>query len=653
MQGYLHTMDQFLATQEDVVRAYLMSDTATARLAHANRTEQPIEAISLQPAPRLPDETLIASAESPLPLLGDVVAWIPGEELVTQRTYDVAEDLYLRDHTFGRDISAFDADLSALAVMPLTMSLEILAEAATALMDGRTLVQLCDVRAHRWLAFDERPHTLQVSAHRLPGGLDRVRLQLRDLTEDEQSRDPQKSPVLEATALFAAGFPPAPPACPDRVANGRPSTLRPERLYIDGMFHGRRWQGVSAIDQTAEHGAVASLTVMPSEDFFLSLGSPRFVLDPIALDAAGQVIGFWTLERLASGKIIFPFRLETLELYGPPRPVGEALTCLASIELIGEHQIRSDIDLVDAEGHLWMRLVGWEDKRFDLPVHLYPLLQSSPHVDVSSPWSEPMARFAQPELFACRRVAATFPSDQYFWTQIWASRILSRREREDFRRLHLPEDRRIEWLGGRAVAKEAIRDLLRVNYALNLRLADIEIFADDAGRPLVVGAWQGAVAELPSVSLAHTRGCAVALAGLAPPKAGASASPLLGIDIELIRPTEPGFAEVAFADVELELLARLSDPAEAWSLRAWCAKEAVAKALGLGLVDGPKSVTVVAADAGRELLAVALNGQLAHTFPDLAAAPLLVYTDRDGDLIVAATQCERLAGFSLGAGGVE
>ena len=86
-----------------------------------------------------------------------------------------------------------------------------------------------------------------------------------------------------------------------------------------------------------------------------------------ALDAAGQVIGFWTMEHLASGRVIFPFRLDALDVYGPQRPAGEPVTCAASIELIGEQQVRSDIGLIAADGRLWMRLVGWLDKRFDVP----------------------------------------------------------------------------------------------------------------------------------------------------------------------------------------------------------------------------------------------------------------------------------------------
>ena len=41
--------------------------------------------------------------------------------------------------------------------MPLAMSIEILAEAASCLLPGRTVIGMRDLRAHRWLAFQETP----------------------------------------------------------------------------------------------------------------------------------------------------------------------------------------------------------------------------------------------------------------------------------------------------------------------------------------------------------------------------------------------------------------------------------------------------------------------------------------------------------------
>jgi hypothetical protein len=145
IQDFLQTMEQFLVVQELVMQDCLRSGRRPAnRFGH--------------PGPPLPTGRP-SPADRAYPLLGSIVSRTPGEELVARRTFDPAKDLYLRDHTLGRAVSDADPDLLPLAIMPLTMSLEILAEAAASLMPGRTVVGLRDVRAHRWIAFDGRPQT--------------------------------------------------------------------------------------------------------------------------------------------------------------------------------------------------------------------------------------------------------------------------------------------------------------------------------------------------------------------------------------------------------------------------------------------------------------------------------------------------------------
>jgi acyl transferase domain-containing protein len=146
LDGYMQTMEHFLMTNEHVMSAYLGGGAAVA----------------VELAPR--------------PLVGTVVAWEPEVELVAQRIVDPAEDRYLLDHTLGRMVSRADPGLHALALMPLAMSVEILAEGASCLLPDLIVTGLRDLRAHRWLAFGETPKTLELSVRRLTaaGGCERV-----------------------------------------------------------------------------------------------------------------------------------------------------------------------------------------------------------------------------------------------------------------------------------------------------------------------------------------------------------------------------------------------------------------------------------------------------------------------------------------------
>jgi malonyl CoA-acyl carrier protein transacylase/phosphopantetheinyl transferase len=620
MDAHTETMEHFLTAHQQVMQLYL----AESELEHELATARP--------------ETASPPAG---PLLGRVLAWTPGESLVARRVFDPDHDVYLRDHALGRAVSSTDPALSALMVMPLTMSLEILAEAAAALVPGRLVVGLSDVRAFRWLAWEEEPRMLEVTAERLSrsGDDDRVHVKLFDLGASGGKGAAAGSPAVEAVVVLSDAYPSPPPLEPPAADGLGPSRWQPEELYTDGMFHGPLWQGVRAIERTGPGGTSARLEVLPFGGLLRSESDPAFVLDPVMLDAAGQVIGFWTGERFETGRVVFPFRLGRLDVFGPRRPEGEPLACTAAIELIGDQLVRSDIDVAASDGTLWLRLSGWEDKRFDLPPAFAPLARLSDRTPISSELPGPIEPF-EGEQLECRRLTAVLP-DRALWTGVWASRVLSRAERAAFRRLRLPEERTLEWLAARTAAKEAVQRLVRRHYGFDLLAADIEILPDDVGRPVVGGAWTADVPAVPVVSLAHTQGTAVALAAL---------RGRVGIDVEHVGRREESFAAVAFSEQERTLLASLApEERDEWALRCWCAKEAVGKALGSGLTRGPQGLAVTEVDPGTGRISVRLGEAMAADHAEVGSAQLVVHSRREGDLVVATTLCQQ-GGLSHDAG---
>lgn len=637
---HFETMEHFLAVQEQVMQTYLTSTASGQTIPGA-----------VAPA-TLSTGAAAQQQQAPYPLLGQVTVLQPGEELLAYRVFDPAEDLYLRDHTFGRNISALDPDAMALAVMPMTMSLEILAEAAACLLPALRVIGLSDIKAHRWLAWDGPAQRLEVTARRVArpasaaNAQEYVAVQLRNLDEDP---DGPSSPVVEATVLLDTTYPePVAEAVP-APTNARPSAWTPEQLYSVGMFHGPSWQGVRSVDLTGSDGATATLQVLPVEGMFCHLPSPTYVLDPVVLDAAGQLIGFWTAETMEHGQVVFPFACDALHVYGPPRPVGEQLTCTARVTgLIGEQLMTSDIEVRDAAGRRWLRLDGWQDKRFDAPGMLRGLLGSAP-VTLSSAWNEPAERLSTTPGAICRLLSLEVPSDKPFWVRVWAARVLSPREYADFTSRSLPPARQLEWLAARTAAKEAVQQLLAEQAGLAVQPADVEITSDTEGRPVVDGPWRavlGVPAEaVPVVSLCHTQGYALALAawpalaGTAGPAGSAGPVGTVGIDVEVVTGRPAGFAAMAFAPDEQSLLDTCpAEAVEEWTLRAWCAKEAVAKALGTGLLGDPRTVGIVGIDTSTGRIAVEIRGALAERL-GAAYEPLGVNTLRAGPLVVGTTDC--------------
>jgi phosphopantetheinyl transferase len=208
--------------------------------------------------------------------------------------------------------------------------------------------------------------------------------------------------------------------------------------------------------------------------------------------------------------------------------------------------------------------------------------------------------------------------------------MLSPGEFEDFKALRKPDDKKAEWLFGRAAAKDAIRILQRKLHGERPFMADVEIFNDEFGRPVARPRGRERPEDYPHVSIAHTAGHVAALA---------STTPYVGIDIERVIRREPGFEEIAFDEAERRLLDGFEDR-DQWIARFWCAKEAVGKALGRGLLGGPRGLTVTGAEGESGLVEVTLGAPLTEEFPQRQGVPLVVTTYEEHGLAVATTLCQ-------------
>ncbi|HEY63311.1 MAG TPA: acyltransferase domain-containing protein [Caldilineae bacterium] len=572
-----------------------------------------------------------------MPFIRTVRAYVPGQELDAICVLDLNEDLFMRDHTLGRDVSRLDPDLLALPVVPLTISMEILAEAAASLLPDLVLVGMREVRAYRWILMEEGSISLRVVAKRRPAPQDHEVEVF--LTEAEGDVSPRKHPIIEGVMVFASSYPASPPVSAFSLKGERPSRWSPQQLYAEGMFHGPAFRAVESIDRWGEDGAVATLQALPVDRFLRSQASPTFIAEPIVLDAVGQIVGFWTMEHLERGFVVFPYFLERLDFYGPPLSLREQIRCQARIRLLDAGLVRSDFDLIDQAGRLRIRLQGWEDKRFDLPRRFYRFILDPGSRRLSEPWTKPLAGLSDEAPYRCRRVhgfaEGFFEAHYGFWEKVLAHLALSRTERQVWRRREGPARRRIEWLLGRVTAKETVLDLLQERYGLALCPADIEIVQDENGRPLVksvrpIEQIDRPLEQLIAVSISHAGGMAVAVAGPADEPIG------VGIDIEPIRRQDEAFAEVAFTPQERALLATVEEGGEAaWPLRLWCAKEAAGKALGRGLVGGPHGIIVRRIDPRTGIMQASLADEIARSFPGADGQEITVYTAREGDIVVA------------------
>jgi acyl transferase domain-containing protein/phosphopantetheinyl transferase/acyl carrier protein len=592
----------------------------------------PAPSAPASPSPVAPSAATVVPAPAG-PFMGRIVSHEPGRQLVALREIRLEEDRYLRDHTLGRNVSSTDPGLAGLPVMPLTMSMEILAEAAVALVPGRRLIGMKDVRAYRWLSLEGDSLTVKIAATVRPGS-DGREVSVQVFEADGAAPSAGTPPIVEGVMVLGDVYPEAPAVGALALAQERPSKWTPDRLYEDIMFHGPAFRGVVTMDRWGADGAEATLRVMDAKALFASTTTPALVTDPVLMDQPGQVVGFWMPEHLETGAVVFPSHLEALHFYGPSPVPGEPLKCLARIALVGEQQVRSDLDVVDAGGRLRARFVGWWDRRFDVPKAFLRFLHAPREVVLSEAWPAPLGNLGG-GFHAYRLALQSFPTAFFtahggVWQRALAHLVLSARERELWRALRTPEPRRLEWLLGRVAAKDALRVFLAERHGIHLSPADVEVLPDANGRPVPAGAWTSALPHVPVLSLSHSGGVVVAVVGDGTATAG------VGVDLEQAGRLKDGAEELAFTSGEQALLAAVGDGRqESWPLRLWCAKEAVAKALGLGLVGGPRALVADRLDPVSGTVQLRLSGEMAVRFPAVDGRPLLAHTARERDVIVA------------------
>jgi acyl transferase domain-containing protein/phosphopantetheinyl transferase len=668
LDAYFAAMDQFLAIQQEVMQAYLggarslncsdgneappigsngNGDRAPGKAGHENAA-RPIAHSQVSPtvldSPRKPDlVSAVGLTPSPdllaaLPLIGKIESFRPGDELVAIREFSTANDLFLSDHALGMHVSVTDPKLTGLPLVPLTMTVEMMAEASAALLPGKTLIEMRDIRGLQWLALDERHLTLRIAARTIDGTQQHSKNAADESHVHISVTQTNGVQAAEAVAIFANRFPDPPQTAELVLRSARPSKWTPARLYRDHMFHGPSFRGIESIERWGENGCEATILGLPASTLFRTVPSPRFLIDPIVLDAAGQMVGYWAAEHFSTMFNVFPYGIRSLQLFCPPLKEGQRAICRARICSVGDSQFHADLEVGGADGRLVMRVVGWQDLRVDFPDSFYEISKSPRDVFLSSQWTPPLA----PSTPACTVRCCILGTDSLpslsahgaIWLRALAQFVLNRREREVWRALKAPERRRIEWLLGRCCAKDAIRLL-----EPKLLPADIEIVPDQNGRPEVSAVLSDRMR--PAISIAHVEGTAVALAALEPD----SDSPdiAVGIDLQRIDSGSNGFEDVAFSPTERALLSSWATTGgppnqerdREYALRLWCAKEATTKALGYGLRGGPGSVLLRAVDAASESMSLEVAGALAEQLPHLRGVPLIACSTRRADLVVA------------------
>jgi phosphopantetheine--protein transferase-like protein len=309
------------------------------------------------------------------------------------------------------------------------------------------------------------------------------------------------------------------------------------------MFHGPAYRGVVAL------GPVGDDAIRGTLEAGAALGA--------LLDNAGQLFGYWVMIQNDHDRMAMPVAISRLAFFAPDPAPGDRLDCSVRIRRHEARAVVADLQLAQG-GRVWCAIEGWEDRRFDTDDRLWPVMRHPEENLLGEPRPGGWIWFADAYRSAPTR-------DQL------ARRFLGEKERAAYD-AQPPRTQRA-WLSGRIAAKDAVRALLQ----RTMFPVEIALETDAEGRPRVL-----APAGDLRVSIAHKGEVAVAIA---------AAGRDVGIDVELVEPRDRAFAETAFSEDELRLIAP-SDDRDEWLTRLWAAKEAAGKARGTGLAGNPRRLRV-------------------------------------------------------------
>ncbi len=594
MNAYLASMEQFLDMQREVMTAFLSNCPASTTIAASHDSASHEHRDTQQLPPIVQDEA--RPAQCPYCLVGEVIQYEPGQEIVFRRVMDEREDLYADDHTLGgRAVSRTNPNQNGLPVLPMTFSLEAMAQAASLLAPGKVVTVIRNVRLYRWLPFDADPTTLEVRAsvsHIDPDtGVVEVRANVRDLGNSFLKNAADK-PSSEAVIVLADRYPDPPEPRPFQLTDEVPCRSSVEDLRRN-MFHGPLFHMIRSLGRTGKEGIEGTLEVQPRDRWFRSNTDPQVTIDPVLVDAAMHILGAWHLEQPDwTGRILLPIGVQSLEFFGPIPPVGSNLIVRGHNEEETARQARHGVELFDPNGRLWFRMNGASYWRFYLPFGNVNFFGPKDEYFLSREWLEAVPpRGTNEAPRRCYFIDPPVDLAQPVLRAAGARVTMTPHELAEFGSLKGSDADINNWYFTRLLAKDAVRATWKEKYGEGNFPADIETECV-AGR-IVCRRRDGLPSDpLPRVSIATAKGKVASFA--------------------------------AFAEHVGIALLTLQKGEDDQPIRLEAAKQAVADALQI-------SITELRAES------VSQTGLVLVAY---AGRQLRVQTARKNDLIVATTLCE-------------
>jgi NAD(P)-dependent dehydrogenase (short-subunit alcohol dehydrogenase family) len=264
-------------------------------------------------------------------------------ELVVKRKIDLDAVPVIKSHV-----------IDGHAVLPMALILEWLAEGALHRHPGLTVIGIDNLRLHKGVVLrGARPTTvsLHVGKAMRGAGVSIVAVEMLGVLDNGREVTHARGEVVVAER-HASGerF----LADPDLL----PISADREEIYRRILFHGPAMQAIKEVEGCDERSIAGWVSTAPPPASWIDRPLRQtWLTDPLAIDAAFQLVVLWCQERFGASSL--PTAVGSYRQYRRSFPAG-GVRVVASVRHFTDHRATADIEFLDAQGKPVARIEGYE-----------------------------------------------------------------------------------------------------------------------------------------------------------------------------------------------------------------------------------------------------------------------------------------------------
>ena len=240
------------------------------------------------------------------------------------------------------------------AVLPMALILEWLAEGAVHGHPGMVVQGVDDLKLFKGVVLrGQRPVCVSIRAGKRQwrSGSQIVPVEMHGVHDERREIIHARGDVVLADR-HAAGVRMLDEPEPLAMAADR------DEIYREILFHGPAMQAIQQVEGCDDHGIAALVSTSPPPATWIDRPFRQsWLTDPLAIDAAFQVVVLWTRQRLGASSL--PTAVGSYRQFRRAFP-AEGVRVLAVVRQFSDHRAVADIEFLDADGQPVARIDSYE-----------------------------------------------------------------------------------------------------------------------------------------------------------------------------------------------------------------------------------------------------------------------------------------------------